>query len=88
MSKPLEEQLREVARRLDTLVTAKTPDRPWTPISVAKVMAVTGDYLEKHAEADMMTLYDAADELVKVLEENYELRHRSGMSERKEAAVG
>jgi hypothetical protein len=88
MPQPLEEQLREVARRLDTLVTAKTPDRPWTPISVAKVMAVTGDYLEQHAEADMMTLYDAADEIVKVLEENYELRQRLGMSERKEAAVG
>jgi iron-sulfur cluster repair protein YtfE (RIC family) len=88
MSQPLEEQLREVARRLDALVTEKTPDRPWKPISVAKVMAVTGDYLEKHAEADMMTLCDVADEIVKVLEENYEFRRRLGMSERKEAAVG
>lgn len=88
MPRPLEEQLREVARRLDTLVTTKTPDRPWTPISVAKVMALSGDYLEKHAEADMMTLYDAADEIVKVFEENYELRQQLGMSERKEAAIG
>lgn len=84
---PMEEQLREIARRIDALVTAKTPSRPWKPINVAQVMSVTGDYLEKHAEADMMTLYDAADAVQQVLDENYQLRQRLGMDERKEAAV-
>ncbi|KPV41997.1 hypothetical protein [Alicyclobacillus ferrooxydans] len=88
MSKPLEEQLREVARRLDTLVTAKTPVPAWKPINVGKVMALAGSYVQAHAEADMMTLYDLADQVEKVLEENYELRQRLGMDERKEVAVG
>ena len=88
MQKPIEERLREVARRLDTLVTAKTPVPAWKTINVGKVMALAGSYVQDHAEADMMTLYDLADQVEKLLEENYELRQRLGMDERKEVAVG
>ena len=88
MPQPLEEQLREVARRIDTLVTVKTPVPAWRPINVGKVMALAGSYVQDHAEADMMTLYDLADQVEKLLEENYELRQRLGMDERREVAVG
>lgn len=88
MQKPMEERLREVARRLDAMVTAKTPDRPWKPINVGQVMALAGSYVADHAEQDMMVLYDVADQVEKLLGENYELRQRLGMDEREEVPVG